>query len=473
MALIPPQVPLSNPALKAAADGRVLSYGELLESRRLLAREMRLDRKRLVFSYFRNDPASILNYLACLEAGHAVFLCDPGAGVEQQRQLLRIYQPDLALSSQAADEAFLPPGQYREFRNSGGGVWWLREPLSGYTTHPDLAVLLSTSGSTGSAKLVRLTLENVESNARSIAAALELHAGERPVTSLPLHYSYGLSVLNSHLRVGAQVVVTGEGMLSAAFWKQFSEEECTSFAGVPYSYQLLKRLDPYKLPLRSLRNLTQAGGKLQPDLIAYFHAFAQSAGARFWVMYGQTEAAARISILPAGELERKLGSVGLPIPDGRLAACAGERPLGPGETGELVYTGPNVMMGYARGPEDLAKGDELGGRLYTGDLGYLDEEGYCWVTGRSKRIVKITGFRIDLDELEQMVRADLTAAVVGGDNQVVIFTENGSAEQFTGLAAKLSRELRLHASCFVFRRVEALPLHGNGKIDYPKLQEMA
>lgn len=462
LALFPHPLPASAPALRMVATGARITFGELAGRTAELASSLGLESKGLAFSYFRNDQASIESYLACISSGNAVYLADPTMDPGMQRNLVAFYQPDWILSSSPSDAQFLPEEDYRTVSNSDGRFWWQRRaPARGTQIHPDLVLLLTTSGSTGSSKFVRLSLNNVVSNASSIAKALELTPEHRPITSLPLHYSYGLSVLNSHLLTGCETVVTPEPILSAAFWDAFRRYECTSWAGVPYSYQVLRRLDLRNLKLGSLRDLTQAGGKLSSDLIAHFHELASPLRARFWVMYGQTEATARISILPAKDLPAKVGSVGLAIPGGTLWA----------EDGELFYRGPNVMMGYATSSEDLAAGDQLGGVLATGDLGYLDDQGYCYVTGRLKRIAKLVGVRINLDEIEQMVRSRVPAAVVGSDDRVVIFAEQDDKALFLALRHELSERLRVNQTCFSFRYITALPLNANGKVDYPKLQE--
>src|SRR5207244_3442012 len=153
-------------------------------------------------------------------------------------------------------ETAIPCTGYEVVRET---LWRSRSPVE-QTIHPDLALLLSTSGSTGSPKFVRLTRSNVEANAASICAALKIRPVDRAITSLPIHYSYGLSVLNTHLHSGAGVVLTDEGLISPAFWETFRVQECTSFAGVPYSYQILNRLDPDRLNVPSLDTMTQAGG---------------------------------------------------------------------------------------------------------------------------------------------------------------------------------------------------------------------
>jgi len=195
-------------------------------------------------------------------------------------------------------------------------------------------------------------------------------------------------------------------------------------------------------------------------------------GGRFHVMYGQTEATARIACLPWDRLPEKVGAVGIAIPGGRLSVDTGEgREGGPSERGEIVYSGPNVMMGYAESRDDLSRGDDLQGVLRTGDLGFLDEEGFLHITGRSKRIGKVMGMRVNLDEVETRLRSRGPTAVVAGDDGLMIYCEYGDEALFSALARELARDLRATEGSFSFRRVRALPLTGNGKPDYQSLAQ--
>ena len=458
----------SRPALVDAAAGRTLTYAELLESVLTLAHRLEeTDGKSLAFCFTRNDLGAVLGYLAAVQAGHAVLLVDADAPQHALR-LLEIYQPELLLNPPAPMHDEVVELGYERL-GSGDDPSVLKGPRRGVEPHPELAVLLSTSGTTGSPKLVRLTRRNIESNAASIRRALALDSNEHAVTSLPINYSYGLSVLNSHLAAGATITLTNESVLSPAFWDAFRAHECTSFAGVPYSYQILARtgFDPTDTP--SLRTMTQAGGKLAPELVQRFWELVRARG-RFFVMYGQTEATARMAILPPECLPEKLGSVGLPIAGGQFeirSETGGACP--PGEIGEITYNGPNVMMGYALTRDDLSHADELGNTLATGDLGYLDDDGFLYITGRRTRMSKLYGVRVDLDEVERLLRLDGPVAVVGDDSKLVIFCETGGSESFSENRRALARKLRLHHRAFEFRRVDSLPLSANGKIDYAQL----
>ena len=182
--------------------------------------------------------------------------------------------------------------------------------------YDDLALLLTTSGSTGSPKLVRQSYQNIQANSESIAEYLEIDETERPITTLPMHYTYGLSVIQSHIMKGACILLTNESVIGKPFWDFFKKEQATSIAGVPYTYEMLKRIRFFRMDLPSLRTMTQAGGKILPELHREFAEYAAEKGKNFVVMYGQTEATARMGYLPADKALDKVGSMGIVIPGG-------------------------------------------------------------------------------------------------------------------------------------------------------------
>jgi acyl-CoA synthetase (AMP-forming)/AMP-acid ligase II len=441
-------------ALYDAASRQWLSYGELRGLVAELCDAVTGPLKSVSFNFCRNDVRSIAMYLGCLESGNAVALLDDGLAAEAKGGLIDLYQPEFVSTG-----GEVPVSGYERVRES----LWRRVSPAAPAPHPDLALLLSTSGSTGSPRFVRLTRRNVESNAESIAQVLHIGLADCAITSLPIHYSYGLSVLNTHLLRGASLALTVRGLMEPDFRETFRAAECTSFAGVPYLYQILKRLNPDRLNVPSLNTMTQAGGRMDTELIERFASWIGGRGGRFFVMYGQTEATARISILPAEDLPAKLGSVGKPIPGGHFEIRGGD------DTGELIYHGPNVMMGYAASRDDLALGDELHGTLATGDLARLDEDGYLFITGRAKRDAKVFGLRINLDEVENMLRLHGPVAVIGKGEQLRIYLEQGDDEAFARHRSDLAERLRIHHSAFTFLRIEKLPVTSSGKIDYQKL----
>lgn len=456
-----------SPAVHTAEEGW-LTYAALAGRIDEFSRRLSTFPRSLVFLFGRNDLPSLVAYMAAVEAGHAVALLEAEIRPEAKRQLLDRYQPEwlLEVGDDRHDGAaeLVIDGEVRAWRARAAD----QEP-----PHPDLAVLLSTSGSTGSPKFVRLSRRNLESNALAIAAYLDLGPHERALASLPMPYAYGLSVVNSHLLAGGSLVLTRESVLSRAFWAHFEETGCTSFAGVPYTYQILERIGFEGFCPATLRTMTQAGGKLDDGLIAKYHALMVDRGGRFVPMYGQTEATARIAYLPADRLPEKLGSVGVAVPGGALSLERDGRAVEtPFAQGEVIYQGPNVMLGYATCRADLARGDDQQGRLKTGDLGYFDQDGFLYVCGREKRIAKLFGLRVSLDEVESMLRPSGPTAVLDGGDHLGICCEYGDDETFHALARELARSLKLPIAAFRFRRLPALPLLASGKVDYAALKEL-
>ena len=363
-------------------NGTSLTYRQVWELQDELLRDV--PPHSLLFLLCRNDPVPIAVYLGCLRKQIVPLLLPDSISEERLAALRELYHPAFLL---------VPPE-----RKSPG--WDLYSTGSAsLQLHSDLALLLSTSGSTGSGKLVRLSRRNLQSNAESIAAFLNITEKERPVTSLPMEYTYGLSVINSHVLRGATLLVTNSGPLEQDFWEFLQRGNATSMAGVPYSYALWKRLRIFDMELPSLTSLTQAGGKLPADLQQCFGEWAAARGIRFTIMYGQTEATARMSYLPPDLCLKKPGSIGIPIPGGSFSLISD----GPSE-GELIYRGPNVSLGYAECAADLGRGDDNHGVLHTGDLARRDSDGFYYITGRKSRFVKIAGHRVSLDDLEAMLR---------------------------------------------------------------------
>ena len=336
----------------------------------------------------------------------------------------------------------------------------------GAEPHPELALVLSTSGTTGNPKTVRLSYGNVLANARAIAVSLELTGLDRSATALPLHFGYGLSVVASHLIVGGSAAVLAEPPSGRAFWKRFVATGCTGFPGVAPTYELLARMLPELDRVPALRLMTSSGSRLRDPLVLRYADWLERRGGRLHMMYGQTESTSRMTCLHPRHLPERVGSVGTAIPGGSLSV-AGEESLPDGRSGEIVYSGPNVMLGYAADRAQLALGDATGGVLRTGDLGFLDE-GFLYLTGRRKRIAKLLGLRISLDDVERLFEdAGLTAAVDGGD-RVVLFTD-GPTGRLESARAPVAAELGIPAALLAIRRVPRLPRTANGKLDYRAL----
>lgn len=332
--------------------------------------------------------------------------------------------------------------------------------------HPDLGLLLSTSGSTGAQKLVRLSYDNLQANCDSIVEYLGITENERPITTLPMEYTYGLSVIHSHLAAGASIILTDRTFFDREFWSMAEELGATSIAGVPYSYKMLfERLHLDELDLPALRTLTQAGGHLNAALQEKVARWAMETGRRFFVMYGQTEATARMSYVPPERCLEKSGSIGIPIPGGRMEIA---------EDGELIYYGRNVSMGYALCREDFAKPDENRGKLATGDIGYRDEEGYLYISGRKKRFIKLYGKRISLDQIQDKLQEEFDSAEIAcaGEDDKEIRVWIASAEAFARkdeIMQTFREKWGIRDSDVSIKQIDEIPRNSSGKTVYANL----
>jgi acyl-CoA synthetase (AMP-forming)/AMP-acid ligase II len=339
--------------------------------------------------------------------------------------------------------------------------------------HPDLAVILSTSGSTGTAKSIRLSYKALEANARSIAEYLAICADDRAPTTLPMYYSYGLSVINSHLLAGATLVLTQKSVTEPEFWQLFDENRCTSFAGVPHSYALLEKSGIKTADRKTLRYATQAGGRLEPSRVKALAEQSQKEGWQFFVMYGQTEATARMAYLPPDQALDNPHCIGIPIQGGkfRLINDQGDEIENPDETGELVYTGDNVMMGYALSAEDLSRGYDLT-ELRTGDLARRTSNGLYYIVGRKKRFVKLYGLRISLDEVDGwLIDHGYSAVSTGRNDNLWILTTTASSVPL--IRDSVADWLGLPSASIHVGVIEAIPRKANGKIDFSEVSRLA
>lgn len=451
------------------SEGNFLTYGELEKEAESLGNV--IGGRTLVFSYCENTIGSILGYVSFLKSRVVPVLLAADLEKELQEALFRLYQPSyLYVPSRMKEEFQQCEAVWEKF-----GYCLLRTKYSKkIEMYSELALLLTTSGSTGSPKLVRQSYQNIQSNASAIAEYLELGASERPITTLPMNYTYGLSIINSHFFVGAKLLITEHTLMERGFWEFFQREKATSFGGVPYTYKILKKLKFFEMDLPSLKTMTQAGGKLSPELHKEFAEYAQKCQKHFVVMYGQTEATARMAYLPWEKAVTKYGSMGIAIPGGKLwlKTPEGRKIHQPGVVGELVYEGENVTLGYAECREDLAQGDLRQGRLETGDMAEMDQDGYFYIVGRKKRFLKIFGNRVNLDETERIVKQkypELDCACAGVDDNLYVFLTEQTYEK--EIKALLSEKLGLHPSAFQVVLIEEIPKSNAGKILYKKLEK--
>lgn len=403
----------------------------------------------VVFALMPSEIPAVARYLGARRAGRPIVPLDPELDPAVLTALVERFAPVAVTGTTTG-----PPAGYTAVQDA-----WIRDTAAA-PVHPELGMLLATSGSTGNPKLVRLSHTAVRANTEGIADTLGITAQDVTITTLPLFYTYGLSVLNTHVARGATVVLERGGILQRDFWTAVDQYGVTSIAAVPYQYEMLRRLrfDPAKYP--ALRTLTQAGGRLRTELVTDFAERMATVGGRLFIMYGQTEATARMAVLPPDRIADKLGSAGLPLPGGSFSIV----------DDEVLYHGPNTMLGYAETAADLARGDDQGGVLRTGDLGRLDDEGFLFITGRLKRMGKIFGTRVNLDDIEVHLAPHGPVAVVAGDDKVHVFVEGADDEAARAIRKELAAFLNTHFTGLDVRGAEALPLMPTGKIDYRALE---
>ena len=421
--------------------------------------------KHLIFIIGANDVATIVAYLSSIDSGVVPLLLGSQTNQGQIDNLINIYKPKYIFQKLHLNTL----NDYSFLSKFIGYNFFLRDAYEEIELHPDLALLLSTSGSTGSPKLVRLSRKNLTSNAISISKYLNINSNDRAISSLPFNYSYGLSVINSHLKSGGSIVLTNSSMMERSFWHLIKKHSVTSFAGVPYNYEMILRLGIDRLKIPSITKMTQAGGKLSNDNIQKINAALKKKNISFYTMYGQTEATARISYLSPSDIDKKPGSIGKAIPGGKMwiQDDLGETVEQINSIGELVYSGENVSMGYAISISDLKFGDVNNGILKTGDLARYDSDGCFFIEGSANRFVKIYGNRISLYSLEKIIfDKGFENVIVGNDNNLLIYVIQNKKLSIEKLLSEVSKEIGINHGAIKIKIVSDFPRLVNGKIDY-------
>lgn len=421
----------------------------------------------LVFIMCSNTIGSLVGYVAFLQADCASLLLNKEMEPHVLKNLMQTYRPAYLWVPESDVKTY----QESQLCVSLCGYSLLKMQVDSPTKiFSDLALLLTTSGSTGSPKLVRLSKKNLMSNAKSIVEYLNITQDEKPITSLQMYYSYGLSIINSHLITGATLLLTDYSYIQKEFWDFAVDKECTSFSGVPFTYEILKKIRFWDKSIPTLKTLTQAGGKLNDSLLEYFITYARQRDIHFFLMYGQTEATARMSYLPPEHALEKLGSIGIAIPGGQfeLKDDSGSKITEPNKVGELVYKGGNVSLGYAECAEDLMRGDDNQGILFTGDLAYFDTDGFYYIAGRKKRFLKLFGNRISLDYTENLLKPICSDCVcVGTDDKMIIYTTEQNKSD--DIISFLTNTTKLNRIAFEVRYIDRIPRSDTGKILYSDL----
>jgi acyl-coenzyme A synthetase/AMP-(fatty) acid ligase len=422
-----------------------------------------MEPRSVVFVYSKNCNEALAAFLVCMELKIIPLMLDAKMDATLRNQLEHTYRPQY-LWMPESDKTLKDKNPVFSWRS----YQLIKTGKHAYPVFEQLSLLLTTSGSTGSPKLVRHSYENIYRNAVNVAAAFDIVPDDRPLAFLPLQYTMGLSLVCSHLMAGATVHLTDRAITEGDFWERVKNEQITNLTGVPFSYAWFKRLRLERMDLPHLKVLSQGGGKLDEKLFKAFAEYCRNTNKKFIASYGQTEASARMSVLEGDMAIEKAGSIGKPIPEGRFSIRDDNGNISTeGEAqGELIYEGPNVTLGYAHNIDDLAKGDERNGYLETNDIAYRDADGFYYIKGRMSRFLKIYGLRISMDEVEAMVsgKFDTDCMVSGRDDEMSI-TVTGTQDE-KAIKTHIAQTLNVHHSAIQVKHVQHIERNSAGKILY-------
>lgn len=427
-----------------------------------------LDNRTLAFILCSNTAGAVLNFIACIENKIVPLLIKEDLDRELLNNLLNTYKPQYLI---------LPNNMINEFLNyrivyEAHDYSILSTCYEKYALNDELSLLLMTSGTTGSPKLVRHSYKNINFSYKNVAEFFGFIKDDVGLADLPMHYTMGLSVICSHLYAGTKVILTNHNLMSKEYWKLFDLHRITTFTGVPFSYEILDKLRFFRKTYPSLRILAEGGGRLNDGLFEKIAVYAKENNIHFFATFGATETTARLAFLNPDLAIEKIGSIGKEMPNGKLMLRdnIGNVINEMEAEGELVYKGDNVTMGYALNIDDLRKGDERQGLYVTGDIAKRDKDGCYYIIGRKSRFLKLYGLRVSLDQCENLIREEfkIDCACVGNDKKMKVYLEDDSFAD--NVVELLSKKIKLPINTFCAIFVDEIPRNTSGKIMYSRLE---
>ena len=447
-------------------SGHILSYADICRTINELAA---LDIQRsVVFCLCENSAGSLIGYLAFENNKQVPLLISAGTDAELRTNLEKMYNPSyywvpITKADEIKGERIYTAYDYV----------LIKTEFKPYLINENLSLLLTTSGSTGSPKLVRHKYGNLESNAANVAKVFAWKESEIGICDLPMYYTMGLNVINSHLIVGATVLMIKANLMDPKFWEFIKMNKGTSFCGVPFSYEIMRRIGFEKMDLPNLHTLAEGGGKLTDKMFKWLADICLKSGRRFCATFGTSETSARIAFLDPEMAMKKTGSIGKAIPNGELFLLNAIEDTDGSFTGELGYRGSNVTMGYAVCKEDLAKGDEFCGEYHTGDLAKRDADGFYYIIGRKGRFLKLFGLRVSLDETERILKTKFTDCdfvCTGDDQKMCIFCTTEEIKD--QIVPYISSKTNIHSSAFKVVIINKIPRNEYGKVVFSNLKDL-
>lgn len=451
----------SNSVALLQENGKCFSYGDLFTF--FDEFYSHTGKRTLIFILAENTIGSVACFIACLQHHIVPLLLNCNTDKTLLNRLLITYKPEYIW----IPERFFSDLDYKITFKSHGFLL-LKTGFQSPEMHESLSFLLPTSGSTGSPKLVRHSYRNIIESAKNVSKVFDIKPSDKTMAYLPMYYTMGLSHIISHLYSGATVLLYNGNLTDPDFWNFLKDQKATSFTGVPYTFEILAKLRFFKMDLPHLKIISQGGGKLNPEIFRNLAIYSKETGKKFIATYGQTEGTARMAYLPAEFSETKTGSIGKAIPNGHLYLVDKkmERITLAETEGELVYEGPNVTLGYAITTEDLSKGDERKGILYTGDIAKMDVDGFFYIVGRVSRFLKLYGLRISLDEMEQLISStyEMETMCTGSDEKLKVYITK--QDLLFEVGEFITRKTGLHHQFFQIIWIDEIPRNEAGKIIY-------
>lgn len=435
----------------------------------------RVHRRETVLVLSHNRSEILLGILSFLRADMVSILIDASLPQKQIDNTIQLYRPNYLFVTKEQMNLYIGNG-FSEFYELEGMALLKNDIFMEPVKNDDLAALLSTSGSTGSPKFVRLSYSNLENNVRYINETVGISKDDGCITVLPLNFLYCLESVLRHVKVGARIIVTDESVVKNEFWDLCKRFHPNYFFGVPYVYETIFKLgiEDY---LKDYKTMSIAGGKPSLELISKMNEVAIKNNSQFFVEYGQTEAGGMLAIdIKAKDgVAKAIDHIGNPHPECSIIIQDEENReiTDINQEGELIYTGGNVYMGYANDYNDLNNEDEVHSVLHTGDIGIRNKDGMIQIVGRAKRFIKICGKRYSLDYMETCMKGDLNQsgiALSGKDDLLVVFSTEET--MIADIKKYLRTQYKLSVKNFAVKYLESFPVKSNGKIDYLKLSKL-
>ena len=443
-------------------NNEFVDYENLIQNAEKFA--SKIDERSLTFILIDNDFESILALIGIEISNSVSMLLTPNINYEAFINLIKLYRPDYIFLNKKKNiklvnyESILTYYNYELLKTKNN----LQKKID-----KELCLLQTTSGSTGSPKNVKLSNANILSNTNSIIEDLDICSNDISITTLPPSYVYGLSIINTHLRVGAKIVLNKSSIIEKEFWKKLLLNKVNNFGGVPYIYEILLKIGLKEELFKYLKYTTIAGGHLDSNLKVSLLDFYDKLNISLITMYGAAEATSRMSYLPRKFSRKKNGSIGIPITNGNFLLKDDNDKIikKPYKKGELIYEGQNVYMGYAKSFKDLANNNN-NDVLKTGDIGYFDEDGFFYIVGKKSRYIKIAGNRISLDEIEKIIYnygyKNVCSQQVKDTLNIYVNKKNVEKK----IKSFLSKYTNLNENLFRVNYLKSFPMTKNNKIDY-------